>query len=125
MSFVHRLVREVPGFAKFLHVYGNDSEEALINSLAAGFQCSSHLLCYIHCKKNVQQKMKQIGLSEDLAKHISSAVFGKSGLAWSASAAEFEQQVKTLVKEWDDLEQHEQKESHNSLLISCETSRKT
>ena len=90
-SFVQRLVREVPGFAKCLHVYGTDSEEALINSLAAGFQGSSHLLCYIHCKKNVQQKMKQTGLSEDLAKHIFSAVFGKGGLVWSASAAEFEQ----------------------------------
>ena len=107
MSFVNRLVKEVPGFAKCLHVYGTDSEEASINSLAAAFQGSSHLLSYIHCKENVQQKIKQIGLSEDLAKHISSAVFEKGGLVWSASAAEFEQRVKTLVKEWDDLEQHE------------------
>ena len=27
LSFVHRLVREVPGLSKFLHAYGTDSED--------------------------------------------------------------------------------------------------
>ena len=37
LSFLHRLVREVPGFAQYLHVYGTDNEDALVNALAAGF----------------------------------------------------------------------------------------
>ena len=78
--FVHRLVREVPGFAQYLHVYGTDNEDALVNALAAGFHGSFHLLCYIHCKKNVQQKMNQIGLSEGLTRRFCSDLFGRGGL---------------------------------------------
>ena len=107
LSFVHRLLREVPGFAHYLHVYGTDSEDALVNSLAAGFHGSSHLLCYIHCKKNIQQKMKQIGLSDGLAKRICCDLFSRSGLVWSKSEAEFEEKVSRLIEEWDSLERSE------------------
>ena len=78
--FVHRLVREVPGFAQYLHVYGTDNEDALVNALAAGFRGSFHLLRYIHCKKNVQQEMKQTGLSEGLTRRFCSDLFGRGGL---------------------------------------------
>ena len=78
--FVHRLVRDVPGFAQYLHVYGTDNEDALVNALAAGFRGSFHLLRYIHCKKNVQQEMKQTGLSEGLTRRFCSDLFGRGGL---------------------------------------------
>ena len=107
LSFVHRLVREVPGFSNYLHVYGTDGEDALVNSLAAGFQGASHLLCYIHCKKNIQQKIQQIGLSEGLAKRICCDLFARSGLVWSKSDAEFEERASLLIEEWDALERSE------------------
>ena len=102
LSFVHRLVREVPGFSSHLHVYGTDSEDAL-----AGFQGASHLLCYIHCKKNVPQKMRQIGLSQGLTNRISADLFGKGGLVWSNSVEEFENRTANLIVEWDALERSE------------------
>ncbi|CAB3990896.1 Hypothetical predicted protein, partial [Paramuricea clavata] len=101
LSFVHRLVREVPGLSKFLHAYGTDSEDALTNALAAGFPSSAHLLCYIHCKKNVQEKCKQIANCLDL--------FGRHGLLWCQSSELFVKQTTQLVEKWDALESNERK----------------
>ena len=109
LSFVHRLVREVPGISRYLHVYGTDSEDALVNSLAAGFHGASHLLCYIHCKKNVQKKVKQIGLSEGLSNRICNDLFGGNGLIWSKSTSNFEERTTKLIDEWNVLERSERR----------------
>ena len=109
LSFVHRLVREVSGLSKFLHAYGTDSKDALINALAAGFPSSAHLLCYIHCKKNVQEKCKQIGLSQALTSQICSDLFGRHGLLYCQSSELFEKQTTQLVEKWNTLESSEGK----------------
>lgn len=64
LSFVHRLLREVPGLSHYLHATGTDDETALRNSLAAGFQGAHPLLCYIHSQRNVKEKACQLGLSQ-------------------------------------------------------------
>lgn len=47
--------------------------------------------------------MKQIGLSDGLAKGICS----RRSLVWSKSEAQFEEQVSHLIEEWDSLERSE------------------
>lgn len=104
LSFVHRLIREVPGLSKHLKAYGTDSEDGLINALSAGFREASHLLCYIHCKKNIIEKLKKTGVSQSFSSRVCSDIFGSNGLLWSESSEEFEEKASKLVQEWDELE---------------------
>ncbi|KXJ08996.1 hypothetical protein AC249_AIPGENE19531 [Exaiptasia diaphana] len=84
LSFVHRLIREVPGLSKYLKAYGTDSEDGLINALSAGLHEAGHLLCYIHY------------------------IFEwNHGLLWSNSSEEFDERASKLTKEWDILETSE------------------
>lgn len=46
LSFVHSLLREVPGLSQYLQAYGTN-EASLINALDAAFQNAHSLLCYI------------------------------------------------------------------------------
>ena len=48
LSFMHSLLREVPGFSHYLHAYGTDNEAALVGAPAAAFQNAHGLLCYIY-----------------------------------------------------------------------------
>ena len=121
LSFVHRLVREILGFAQYLHVYGTDNEDALVNALAAGFRGSFHLLRYIHCKKNVQQEMKQTGLSEGLTRRFCSDLFGRGGLVWSQSETDLKKRYRILLKTGIHLRGVSAKESPNSLHTSWKT----
>lgn len=50
LSFLHCLLREVPGLSQYLHAYGTDNEAALVNALAAAFPNGKGLLCYIHIR---------------------------------------------------------------------------
>ena len=46
LSFVHSLLREVPGLSQYLQAYGTN-EASLINALEAAFQNAHSLLRYI------------------------------------------------------------------------------
>ncbi|KAL9977375.1 hypothetical protein ACROYT_G014767 [Oculina patagonica] len=63
LSFLHCLLREVPGLSQYLHATGTDNEVALRNATAAGFPNASALLCYLHSKRNVKAKLKELGVS--------------------------------------------------------------
>ena len=53
----------MPGLSQYLHAYGTDNEEALVNALAVALQNGKGLSCYIHIKKNVSMKFQKLGLS--------------------------------------------------------------
>ena len=62
VSFVHCLLREVPGLSEYLHATGTDDEAALKNALSAGFRKSYPLLCYIHCQRNIKEEGMTTGI---------------------------------------------------------------
>ena len=107
LSFVHRLLREVPGLSRYLHATGTDDETALRNALAAGFQGAHPLLCYIHSERNVKEKARQLGLSQQVTNQIVKDVYAKPGLIWSHSREEFERQLSALREKWNAMETSE------------------
>jgi len=56
LSFLHCLLRAVPGLRNFLHSTGTDNESALRNAIAEGFPQSHPLLCDLQSKKNIKEK---------------------------------------------------------------------
>ena len=53
LSFVHRLVRAVPGLSQYLHKTGTDIESTLQNVTAVGMQKAAGLFCYLRSKRSV------------------------------------------------------------------------
>lgn len=110
LSFIHCLLRTVPGLGQFLHATGTDNETALRNAVSAEFYRSHPLLCYLHSKKNVKEKARQLGLSQSLTARILEDLYArKSGLVWSSSKEEFDTRVQGLLQEWETLESSERK----------------
>ena len=107
LSFVHRLLREVPGLSSYLHATGTDDETGLRNALAAGFHGAHPLLCYIHSERNVKEKARQLGLSQHVTSRICKDVYVKSGLIWSDSYEEFNTRLQSVREEWDAMETSE------------------
>ena len=44
-----------------LHAFGTDGEEALYQAIQAVCHEEVHLLCFIHSRNNIKEKLKQIG----------------------------------------------------------------
>ena len=111
LSFLHCLLRAVPGLGNFLHATGTDNESALRNAIAAGCPQSHPLLCYLHSKKNVKEKLRRLGLSQALSDRIIENIYAKgTGLLWSNSKKEFDARVAHLMQDWHRLEASERKE---------------
>ena len=110
LSFMHCLLRDAPGLSQYLHATGTDNEPGLRNACAAGMQNSSGLLCYLHSKRNIQAKLKELGISQSLTNRICQDIFAKgSGLLWENSKEEFDERVEELLEEWETLESLERK----------------
>lgn len=108
LSFIHCLICEKPGLSEFIHATGTDDERALTNALAAGFRNAAPLLCYIHSQRNIKEKCRKLGLSSALVSRICQDLFKpRSGLIWSSSLEEFNNNATVLTEEWDTLERSE------------------
>ena len=108
LSFIHCLIREKPGLSEFIHATGTDDERALTNALAAGFRNAAPLLCYIHSQRNIKEKCRKLGLSSALVSRICQDLFKpRSGLIWSSSLEEFNNNATVPMEEWDTLERSE------------------
>lgn len=110
LSFIHCLLREVPGLSQYLHATGTDSELALRNATAAGMQNASALLCYLHSQRNIKAKLKELAISQSLNSKICRDIYAKgSGLLWSDSKEQFNERVEILLETWDALESEERR----------------
>lgn len=81
LSFMHCLLQAVPGLSQYLHATSTDGEPSLRNATAAGMQNATGLLCYLHSKRNVESKLKELGFSKSLTTKICQDIYAKgSGL---------------------------------------------
>ena len=111
LLFLHCLLKAVPGLGNFLHATGTDNKSALANAIALGSPQSHPLLCYLHSKKNVKEKLRRLGLSQALSGRIIEDIYAKgTGLLWSDSKKEFDPRVAHLIQDWHPLEALERKE---------------
>ncbi len=89
--------------------FGTDDEKPLANAFNNNFQCATHLLCEVHLKKNVESKLVDLGITEELKDEITADIFGKlsgdifeSSLSDASNVSDFEQQMKLLKQKWCD-----------------------
>ena len=100
LSFMHCLLRAVPGLSQYLYATGTDGETALHNATAAGMQNATGLLCYLHSKRNVESKLKELGFSKSLTTKICQDIYANgSGLLWADSKEEFTERADALIDE--------------------------
>ena len=63
--------------------------------------------CYIHSERDVKEKARQLGLSQQVTNQIVKYVYAKPGLIWSHSREEFERQLSALHEKWNAMETSE------------------
>jgi hypothetical protein len=56
--------------------YGTDGEKAIANAFSLQFQKALHLICFLHVKRNIQRKLRDLGISEQFSKEYINEIFG-------------------------------------------------
>ena len=91
--------------------FGTDGDKAIINALSHNFPHAIQLRCFLHFKRNMQEKLHELGMSKAIMAEFISDVFGKQrgschteGLVDCNSECEFDEKLKGLEKKWNDME---------------------
>ena len=97
---------------KNILAFGTDGDKALVEALSHNFSFAIQLRCFLHLKKNVEQKLKELGLPTQVAQEFVFDIFGKrvantyqEGLVDSKSVEEFNDRLKCLKPLWDTREE--------------------
>ena len=91
--------------------FGTDGDKALVEAFSHNFPFAIQLRCFIHFKKNVQEKLRSLGIPHGVADEFISEIFGKQcgishikGLVDCSTAAEFDEMLLDLEQQWLDRE---------------------
>eukprot|EP00112_Aurelia_sp_Birch-Aquarium-sp1_P000453 Seg1043.4 transcript_id=Seg1043.4/GoldUCD/mRNA.D3Y31 product="hypothetical protein" protein_id=Seg1043.4/GoldUCD/D3Y31 len=108
LTLFQKLNSKAPALQLYLQGYSTDSEKALQQALAHEFPRSLQFLCYIHAKRNINDKCRsKLNLSQQLTNEILADIFSQSGLVYCQSTMEFREMVERLKMKWDSLEERE------------------
>lgn len=95
-----------------LMAFGTDGDKGLIEAFTHNFPYSIQLRCFIHFKKNVEAKLKDLGLPSSVSQEFIDDIFGKrvgnsfqEGLVSSCSADEVEERLQKLKSIWNTREE--------------------
>ena len=87
--------------------FGTDGDKNLTEALDHNFPFALQLRCFIHFKKNVQEKLRDLGLPSHTSQQFLDDIFGKQdgnlkieGLIDSTSAEDFQQKLEALEDHW-------------------------
>lgn len=91
--------------------FGTDGDKALVEAFAHNFPYTLQLWCFIHFKKNVQEKMRSFGFPSSVSDAVLADIFGKQtgsvhmeGLVHCASEEAFDAMMQQLKDVWDEYE---------------------
>ncbi|XP_066921304.1 uncharacterized protein [Clytia hemisphaerica] len=94
-----------------LKCFGTDGEATLQSAFSKTFPFSDQLRCFIHSKRNVEEKLKELALPMTSKQTIIHDIFGKvegthkiEGLAHAPDANMFDIYVESIKNKWDDIE---------------------
>lgn len=51
-----------------LQAFGTDGEAALVNALSVSFPKACHVRCFLHFKRNIEQKLKELNIPNSVAR---------------------------------------------------------
>ena len=96
---------------KHVLAFGTDGDKALIEALSHNFPFAIQLCCFLRFRKNVEQKLKDLGMPFFLIQEFIADIFGKhvgntyqEGVVDSSSQQEFNQCLESLKELWDERE---------------------
>ena len=106
-SLPSMMVKYRPNLNRIL-VYGSDGEKNICDAFDACFPLSTHLLCDIHMKDNIIQKLSDLGIRGGVSKTFTRDIFGNQvgdvkykGLVDCSSPAEFDEKLTEIRNEWE------------------------
>ena len=74
--FTSALIGLEPNLAN-LQAFGTDGEAALVNALSMSFPKACHLRCFLHFKGNIERKLTEMRLPNDVVKEFMQDIMGK------------------------------------------------
>ena len=90
-----------------LKCIGTDGEIAISRGFQLAFPDCKHILCFIHMKRNLTSKLRELGFNEADTKRFLNDIFGfqsgthkVDGLVDAKTEAEFDQKLKDLKAIW-------------------------
>jgi len=91
--------------------FGTDGDKAMVEALSHNFPFLIQLRCFLHFKKNVEQKLRDLGIPSHLVQEFVADIFGKhvgntyqEGLVDSCSLQEFDERLENVKVLWDERE---------------------
>ena len=92
---------------QWLRAFGTDGEKALGDAFAHEFHFAVRLTCFIHCRRNIKERLHDQHFSESEMKNGLDDIFGckhedvfAEGLVDANSENEFDKKLETLQERW-------------------------
>ena len=108
--FAASLIGQNPKLQR-VRVIGTDGEMALGDALLHEFRFSQHLLCFVHFRRNIKDKLNECNIPSDISKSILDDVFGcriggvfQEGLVDSSDNDEYQSKLDSLIQAWQSTE---------------------
>jgi hypothetical protein len=105
--FAGTLIGHRPQLRKLM-AYGTDGDKALAEAFSHNFSLSVHLRCFLHFRKNIEEKLKSFGIPSAVSQEFLSDIFGRrvgnsfeESLVDSSSVEEVEPRLLMLKDVWD------------------------
>ena len=110
LFFAFSLIGLQPDLSK-LKYFGTDGEEALYTAFKKACPETIHLLCSLHRRQNIKDKLRELHVGGDKQEIILADIFGKQfgsqqvkGLIDSEDEKEFELGFEILSKKWEKMD---------------------
>lgn len=94
-----------------LQAFGTDGEKPLADAFGHEYRYASRLSCFIHCRRNIKQQLRERQFPEEDIKTILDDVFGvqhgdvfAEGLVDCKSDVEFSEKLQVLKERWSSIE---------------------
>ena len=91
--------------------FGTDGDKAVVEALSHNFPFTTQLRCFIHFRKNVETKLRDLGIPSSILQEFIADIFGKrvgntyqQGLVDCYSVDEFDESLQRLKVIWDSRE---------------------
>jgi len=108
--FASTLIRLNP-LLKNIKAFGTDGEPELIKAFHCAFPNAVHLRCTNHLRQNIKDKLRSLGLSQELSKDIVADIFGRrigvhfeKGLVDAEDKKLFQAYLKLIKQKWNNIE---------------------
>ena len=101
-----------------LKAFRTDGEKPLFSAFQQEFKSAIHLTCFNHVRRNIKDKLHDLGIEKAIQAEISDDIFGRrvgstllTGLVDSSSSDIYEEKLECLLTKW-----------RNAILLTAQTS---